>query len=112
MESSNLQFTKQGQARLEEVRAFLSALPETGQSGEIKKEFNQTLAYLNRYGGDRYKVSLHADRAPLSFALVWSRLNQETGEYEYSFRGGLIWHGGSNDPLTVSVSPQWWGIHT
>ena len=40
---------------------------------------------------------------------VWA---DDVHEYVYAWPGGLIWHGGSNDPLCVTLSNDLWGVHT
>jgi len=118
----NLRFTSNGKERLEEVEGSpldsivykrdRDTVPKTGLELLYEK-----FKYLNEYGGDYdngqpcYRVTLSADFAMYSFALYWERLNSE-GEATSGFPGGLIFHGGSNDPLCVSLTPQLWGIHT
>lgn len=107
-----LTFSEEGRRRYDEVQKFLSELPEDGEhTAAIREEFAQRIKYLREYGGDRFRVELHSDWAPLSFSIVWF-VRTKDGEWRFAFNGGLIWHGGSNDPLTVSLTPQWWGIHT
>jgi len=116
----NLIITEAGQEQLAEVHAFLDKLDAAGSehAAAIRQEFDQRLAYLDDFGGILedgtrfFRVILTRDWAPYSFSLTWERWNQATGAYEYAFNGGLIWHGGGNDPLTVTLTPQWWGIHT
>jgi hypothetical protein len=114
-------FTEAGKERHEEVREFIAKLqeanPETAQS--VKEDWEERFRYLDGFGGktddgrDRFHVSLHRDWADLSFSVVWRKLNLQTGEYDYAFNGGLIWHGGPNDPMCVQIgTPTWWGIHT
>lgn len=122
----NLKFTEFGAERLKEVDAFLERLPETHPA---RVQFKERMDYLNEYGGcvqgpcptcgqphefkdrRRFKIHLGKDWAPYSFSLVWSRRNED-GTFGYGWNGGLIWHGGENDPLTVNVSGDLWGIHT
>lgn len=76
--------------------------------------------YLDDYGGAvndgdhrrRFRVTLGRDWAPLSFTVTWEALDPATGVYRLAFDGALIWHGGPNNPLCVSLTPQLWGIHT
>ena len=118
--TTNLLFTAAGKERLAEIHAFLDKLNSSASehAAAIQQEFFQRLAYLDDFGGTSddgtrpYRVTLGRDFADLSFTLVWERWNPSTETYEYAFNGGLIWHGGPNDPLTVSLTPQWWGIHT
>jgi hypothetical protein len=58
----------------------------------------------------RFKVELSWDFAVNSFSVVW--LKPKDGEWVYGWNGGFIWHGGSNDPMTITLTPQWFGIHT
>lgn len=59
-----------------------------------------------------YQVRLSADWAPHSFGIDWYKINLESGDYRYTFSGGLVYHGGGNETLTVSLVSQTWGIHT
>ena len=107
-----LSFSPEAGERLEEIEGALS-------TKEVEL-LHEKLAYLDTYGGPvgdddprrRYRVQLHTDWAPHSFSLVWERLDQTTNKYSYGWNGGLIYHGGSNDPLCVTLTPQTWGIHT
>jgi len=118
--TSNIIITDAGQERLAEVRAFLDRLKasDSEQAAAIRNEFDQRLAYLDDFGGSTedgmrlFRVTLGRDWAPLSFSVLWERWSEKSRSYEYAFNGGLIWHGGTNDPLTVTLTPQWWGIHT
>ncbi len=118
----HLDFTDGGQNRFDEVVAFLDTLDAEDHPlhGEIAEDLVKKLDYLDAYGGsvseadDRswYRVQLGRDWAAHSFSLTWKRLDVVTGTYRYAFNGGLIWHGGPGDPLSVTVTPQWFGIHT
>jgi len=87
-----LTFTPQGLERLTEVSEFLDKLDEEGneKANEVRAAFIEKMDYLNGYGGPvsdddnrrRFLVDLSRDWAPLSFSLVWTRLNHETGEYK------------------------------
>ncbi len=112
-----LSFTPVGEERLQEVKHFLleelplmeGATPEV--VGAIRSEFLERMNYLNGYGGDRYRVSLSRDWAPYSFSLAWM-CPDERGEYtKFAFNGGLIFHG-AGETFTVSLTRQWWGVHT
>ena len=112
--------TDAAKERLAEVRAFLDKLDASGSehAAAIRKEFDQRLGYLDAFGGTRedgrrlFRVTLGRDWAPYSFSILWEQWSEKSQSYEYAFNGGLIWHGGSNDPLTVTLTPQWWGILT
>jgi hypothetical protein len=119
----NIQFTESGKAQLDRVREFLTKLEEAKheKADEITKEFIVRMGYLNDYGGQvaeadarrRFKITLSKDWADLSFSITWQTLNLPIGEYGYpSWNGGLIWHGGPNEPFCVSITPQWWGVHS
>jgi hypothetical protein len=122
MTPEHLQFTAQGEERLAEVRAFLDSLDEHEHplAEAARREFEEKLSYLDTFGGDvsdedarrRFRVVLGRDFAPLSFTIAWYRLDPATGEHVYAFNGGLIYHGGSNDPLAVTLTPCIFGIHT
>ena len=118
----HLRFTDQGKERFSEVLQLLDKL-EGEQHPLFQKIYEELVAglsYLNSYGavvdGDEprrcFQITLGRDFAPPSFTLTWSRLNTKNAEYQFAFNGGLIWHGGGNDPFCVSLSPQFWGIHT
>ncbi len=119
---ASISFSDSGRDRLDEVMAFLDDLEQQEHplAAMARAEFTERMNYLNDFGGAvsdvddrrRFRVTLLADWAPLSFGITWYRLNRETGEYLFAFRGGLIFHGGSNDPLCVSVTPCIFGIHT
>lgn len=111
----DLEFTDTGAERLQEVKHFLleelplmdGATPEVVEA--IRKEFLERMDYLNGYGDDRYRVSLGRDWAPYSFSLAWMR--KVEGAYRFAFNGGLIFHG-AGETFTVSLTRQWWGVHT
>lgn len=118
----HLQFTDSGKDRFAEVVSFLHAL-ETEKhplGTEIRAEFISRLDYLDSFGGQvsdeddrhRYRITLGRDWAQHSFSIIWEQLDTKTGTYDYAFQGGLIWHGGPGDPLCVTLTPQWFGIHT
>jgi len=122
METHHLRFTDGGRERLHEVLAFLDELDRSEHpiARQARSEFEERLRYLDEFGGAvsdddprrRFSVTLGRDWAPMSFAVSWARLDRQTGEYLHSFAGGLIWHGGGNDPLCVSLTPTLWGVHT
>jgi hypothetical protein len=109
-------FTDAGKARLQEVSDFLDTLPEKHPevAKEIRAAFIGKLDYLNTYSGDpgdpnkRFRVELHSDWSDYSFSVCWLRASDGA----FAFNGGLVWHGGSNETFTVSLTPQWWGVHT
>ncbi len=118
----HLQFTDTGRTRFDEVVAFLDNLEIENHPhrAEIRADFIDRLDFLDAYGGAisegdgrrRFRVALGRDWAPHSFSVVWEQLDLQSGTYRYAFNGGLIWHGGPDDPLCVSLTPQWFGIHT
>lgn len=122
MRFDRIRFTQQGEERFAEVQAFLDDLGHQGHelAAEVRSEFEKRLGYLDDFGGPvgdedprrRFLVTLGRDFAPLSFTVTWEQLDLRTGEYRFAFNGGLIWHGGGNDPLTVALTPCFWGIHT
>ena len=123
LDCPNLMFTEQGIARLDDVMTFLQKLDEADHplAKRAREQFLDRLRYLNEYGGPvsaddplrRYRVTLGWDWAALSFSVTWSSLNRMTGEYAGMLQGGLIWHGGPNDPFVVNLDPNaLWGIHT
>lgn len=90
-----------------------------------RKSLEENLDYLAKYGRDengasRFQVRLGRDWAQFSFSLYWAiardnQPTQHTGQDWFDkpgWPGGLIWHGGPNDPLTVSIKPDWWQVHT
>ena len=109
----NLIWTDSGRERFHEVHELVPNV-------ETWEAFVNLLDYLNEYGGPvseedqrrRFRITIAKDFAYLSFSLWWDRLDTKTGEYVGGFNGGLIYHGGNNDPLCVSIIPQIWGIHT
>ncbi len=118
----HLHFTPGGLEQLALVQAFLDKLDSDRHehAAACRAELLDRLYYLDHFGGEVsdadprrcFRVHLGRDWAPLSFTLVWERLNRATGEYVYGWNGGLIYHGGNNDPLCVTLSPKIWGIHT
>ena len=122
MELHHLQFTDAGRERFEEVHQFLEQLrlAKHPMAAKAATEFSCRLTQLDEYGGPvsdedsrrRFHVVLGRDWAPLSFSITWRRLNPSTGEYVHAFNGGLVYHGGSNEPLSISLTPCIWGIHT
>lgn len=112
-------FTDRGAERLGEVSEFLDGLlrqgVDAGMAGQIYDEFISRMDYLNGYGGQpgdpnkRYWVELSSDFTIHSFSILWRRQGPDG---PVVFNGGLIWHGGSNETFTVSLTRQWWGIHT
>ena len=113
-------FDNTAMQHLEDISEFIRNVSDIEVRCNIIEELYERLEYLNGYGGSvsdddarrRFKVWLFHDWADLSFGIVWESLNKETNTYRHSMQGGLIWHGGSNDPLTVSLTKQYWGIHT
>jgi hypothetical protein len=117
----HLIFNEAAVARLAEVQEFFVGLekqrPDLAE--EIINEFHARMEYLNNYGGvvsstnraRRFRLTLGKDWADKSFSITWEGRDAE-GKYRYTCSGGLIWHGGPGDPLTVSVTPQFWGIHS
>ena len=105
---------------LEDISEFIRGVSDIEVRCKIIEELYGRLERLSGYGGTvsdednrkRYKVQLFHDWADLSFSIVWKYLDKETNTYSHSMQGGLIWHGGSNDPLAVSLTNQYWGIHT
>jgi len=118
----NLIFTAESRQRLREVSEFLDGLTETRPeiAADVREEFHQQMDYLNDYGGRvsdidprrRFIVTLGRDWSSLSFSIVWKQLVRKTGTYRYAFNGGLIWHGGTSDPLAITQVARWWGVHT
>lgn len=121
-ELEHLQLTEGGKQRMQEVEDFLHDLANQAHplADKARAEFEKRIAYLENYGGAvsegdprrRFRVVLGRDWSPMSFTISWYRLDMKTGEYVASFRGGLIWHGGANDPLCVTLTPCLWGVHT
>jgi len=119
---SNLVFTEAGQGRLAEIVRFLQGLYDQGQprAAEVEAEFRDRMQYLDEFGGQvseqdprrRFRVTLGRDWAPMSFTITWAQWTPSIEDYAFSMSGALIWHGGSNDPLCVSLTPQLWGIHS
>lgn len=110
LEWPNLTFTEKGAARLEEVESFLVSLGDKGESA--KTQFQDRLRYLNEYGRNpdgsgRFDITLGSDWAPLSFSVSWY-----FADGRHFCSGALIWHGGSNDPLSVTLTDDLWAIHT
>lgn len=83
-------------------------------------DFRHHLEYLSNFGGgSNYRIVLSYDWAPLSFSLAWYRRAEiDKGPvgrgWAHAWNGGMIWHGGNNDPLCVRIGtdPNMWGIHT
>jgi|TARA_Y100000310_G_scaffold40434_1_gene37974 hypothetical protein len=105
---------------LEDISEFIRNVSDIEVRCKIIEELYERLEYLNGYGGAvsdddarrRFKVWLFHDLADMSFGISWQKLNKETNTYSAYMGGGLIWHGGPNDPLTVPLVKQYWGIHT
>jgi len=119
----NLVFTEPGISRLDDVMTFLQKLDEADHplAKRAHDQFLDRLRYLNGYGGTvsdsdlrrRYRVALGWDGSPLCFSVTWSSLNLKTGDYVAVLWGGLIWHGGPNDPFVVNLDEgALWGVHT
>jgi hypothetical protein len=119
----HLEFTELGRKRLKEVNAFLDRLTaaEHPLAERARDELAERLAYLDGYGGTlsdtdlrrRFRVTMGADMYPLSFTITWFCLDRATDAYAFSMRGGLVWHGGPGDPLSVCLDPEvLWVIHT
>ena len=121
-EWEHLKLTDAGQERMAEVESFIADLAKQQHpiAEMAREEFERRLAYLDDYGGPvsdddhrrRFRVVLGRDWSPMSFSITWYRLVPATNEYVHAFNGGLIWHGGANDPLCISVTPCLFGIHT
>lgn len=117
----NIQFTESGKAQFARVKEFFTKLDEAkhAKADEITKEFIARMDYLNEYGGQvsetdarrRFQITLSKDWADLSFNITWS-LRDAEGLYKFFCNGGLIWHGGPNDPLSISLTPCWFSINT
>ena len=109
-------FNDSAEKRLEEVASFLEGLEATHPdvAPEIRDAFIQKMDSLNEYGGKpgdpdkRFRVELGWDSVAYSFSICWYHMKSGT----FFMNGGLIWHGGGNETYTVSLTPQWWGIHT
>ena len=105
---------------LEDISEFIKKVSDIEVRCKIIEELYERLEYLNGYGGAvsdddarrRFKVWLFHDLADMSFGISWQKLNKETNTYSAAMGGGLIWYGGPNDPLTVPLVKQYWGIHT
>lgn len=114
----HLLFTDAGRERLDEVQAFFDELADHPLAGKARDELHERLDYLDSYGGSdddgrrRFQVTLGRDWAPLSFTVAWHALHRQSGAYQPAFHGALIWHGGSNDPLSVTLTPCLWALHT
>jgi hypothetical protein len=117
----HLLFSPQGLTRLEEVRTMLEALEQRDVElhTAVEAELLRRLRYLNDYGGvtpgtdfHSWRVTLTWDMAPCSFGLIFEHRKTPEESYVAVMTGGLIFHGGSNDPFCVSLSPQYWGVHT
>ncbi len=118
----NLHFTEGGSLRLSEVLSFLELLDDTRPdiAVEVRRDFHQQMDYLDAYGGTvsdadhrrRFIVELGRDWSPMSFSVTWMQLVRRTGKYRYAWNGGLIWHGGSVDPLAITGNAMWFSIHT
>jgi len=117
-----LKFTDAALRRLDELMVFLDQLWEDRHphAEDVEVALHAALERLDRYGGPisdedprrRFRITLGQDFAPLSFSLLWERLDLQTGTYTLCMQGGLIWHGGSNDPLAITCTPSWFSIHT
>jgi hypothetical protein len=117
----HLLFSPQALTRLEEVCTMLEALEERDAElhAAVEEELLRRLRYLNDYGGvvpgtdfHPWRVTLTWDMAPCSFGLIFEHRKAPEASYEAVMTGGLIFHGGTNDPFCVSLSPQYWGVHT
>lgn len=109
---SDIEWHDSSFSKLEEVARRWNGLPE-----EAQKQFHSRLQYLSDYGcadgRRRFTVVLMSDWAEMSFLILWFKNNiHGTRSSKYFMNGRLIWHGGPGDPLCVSITPQYWGIHT
>ena len=124
----SIHFNEPARERLQECLDFINSdgVCEHEKGQEVVDQFHERMAYLDGYGGTvgefhgdgreddrrRFRVSLGRDFAPLSFSVVWEQLDPERGVYEYCFNGGFICHCCGAETFTVSLTPQYWGIHT
>lgn len=72
----------------------------------LRAQLKDLIGYLHKYGCQddpkRTQCVVGYDWAPLSFGFLMKIRNDQTGEYEPWFNGGLIWH----------EHEKRWGIHT
>lgn len=101
---------------LDEVKASPQAQQITG-----RHSLATMLEYLDTYAEHRQtRCLLFKDWAPLSFAFLMEVKDEETGEYQRWFNGGLIFHGqhdnggdGGAPTFSVNLNPvDGWTIHT
>jgi len=109
----HLEWTEQGIEKLREIEKNWDEMPVPARD-----ELHERLAYLDNYGGETedgfrpFTVQIGSDWAWMSFGLAWFA-NKRDGSRKPWCYGGLIFHGGTNDPLTVVVGDtHWWGVHT
>ncbi len=84
---------------------------------DINGALENRLEYLDKYGGDRMRVTLFKDSAPFSFGFV---IEQKAGDgWQHVFTGGLIFHGTPYDdgsdgkpPSAANLRIHGWSIHT
>jgi hypothetical protein len=113
-----LQFNELSKKAYDEVREFISTLPEE-EGQKLLTNFQEKLDYLGTYACDKEnphktRCDLYIDFADLSFSFAMHKKN-EKGEYEHWFNGGLIYHGPhkTKDPLSVCIGKEdGWSIHT
>jgi len=99
------QFTDAALARLDACNAFIDGVAWEHRD-LLRGALHDKLTYLSEYGGPAVTVHLMHDFAALSFGF------DIMGPNGHWFSGGLIWHGGTNDPLCVAGSATLWGVHT
>ena len=96
--------------RLIEALKFSDSLniPDHGGSLRDRMEYLQNYSLDKLTGRRRFSVLLTPDWAQHSFGVLW----KDTLSGKTAFNGGLICHVSGEDPLTVSMTEQAWGIHT
>ena len=96
-----------------EMLSFADDLLSHGAPAEARTQLLDRLRYLNDYGvnedtGARaFYVVLLWDSSPHCAGVAWRKPDGRS-----VFHGGLTYDGPGNQSLTVSLTPQWWGIHT
>ncbi len=119
----HLVFTDAGRERLDEVFAFLdrAEAERHPRAEQARADLERQLRYLNDFGGTisktdtrrRFRITIGRDFALLSFTITWESYSRATDDYAFTMQGALIWHGGTNDPLSVCLDRDaLWAVHT
>ena len=115
----------ENQKHFDEVVTFAKTVGLYEDSGNKNSALANRLAYLEKYGGknedggDRMRVRLIRDCAPMSFYFLIEQKNA-AGEWARVIEGGLLYHGahdgngsGAGPTFAVTLDPTvGWQLHT